>query len=138
MSAMSTRGELKFMTNVKNINDEMFIEFLKRLIAKAERPIFLILEYNSVHRSVEMLKFVESTKGKLRLFFLPPYSPELNPDKQAWNYLKNHKIGRQIPSGTWDLYIRVTKVMRSPRKSTEKIQTFFRHRWTMYTLMSAN
>ncbi|WP_407919113.1 transposase [Desulforhopalus singaporensis] len=31
----------------------------------------------------------------MRIFFLPPYAPELNPDEHVWNYLKNHNIGRQ-------------------------------------------
>jgi transposase len=46
--------------------------------------------------------FVESTGGRLRLFFLPPYSPELNPDERVWNDLKNNVVGRQSLSRTWD------------------------------------
>ena len=41
-----------------------------------------------------MRDFVASQKGRLRLFFLPPYSPELNPDEQVWNYVKHHGIGK--------------------------------------------
>jgi transposase len=137
ISAISPRGEMKFMATEKNINAETFIEFLKRLITRAEKPIFLILDNSSVHHSAEVRQFVESTEGKLRLFFLPPYSPELNPDEHVWNYLKNHKIGRQVTTGSWDLYTRVMKVMRSLQRVTDKIQSFFHHRMTKYIVMSA-
>jgi hypothetical protein len=43
---------------------------------------------------------VESTKGKLRLFHLPPYSPDLNPGELVWNHLKNHKLGREVIKGS--------------------------------------
>jgi transposase len=39
-------------------------------------------------------KFVQATKGKLRLFSLPPYSPELNPDELVWTNVKG-KIGQK-------------------------------------------
>jgi len=138
ISAISTRGAMKFMATEESVNSGVFIGFLKRLIANTEKPVFLILDNCSVHRSKEVREYEESTKGKLRIFFLPPYAPELNPDEHVWNYLKNHKIGRQTTTGSWDLYKRVTKVMRSLQRCPEKIQSFFRHPWTRYTLVSAN
>jgi transposase len=138
ISAISPRGEMRFMATEGNVNAEVFIEFLKRLIANAEDPIFLVLDNSSVHRSKEVRNYVVSTNGRLRLFFLPPYSPELNPDEHFWNYLKNHNIGRQVTTNGWDLYTRVTKVMRSLQKYPEKIRSFFQHQWTKYILVSAN
>jgi transposase len=138
ISAINPRGEMRFMATEGNVNAEVFIEFLKRLITKAEKPVFIILDNSSVHRSTEVRNYVESTNGRLRIFFLPPYSPELNPDEHVWNYLKNHKIGRQVTTSGWDLYSRVTKVMRSLQKYPEKIKSFFKHQWTKYTLVSAN
>jgi transposase len=130
ISAISPRGAMKFMATEKSVNSPVFIEFLKRLIANASRPVFLILDNSSVHRSSEVRQYVESTNGKLRIFFLPPYAPELNPDEHVWNYLKNHKIGRQTNTGEWDLYKRVTKVLHSLQRCPEKIKSFFRHPWT--------
>lgn len=48
-------------------------------------------------RAPKVFEFVRSTKGKLRLFFLPPYSPELNPDELVWNHLKNQGVGKRTP-----------------------------------------
>ena len=138
ISAITPRGAMKFMATEKSVNSTVFVEFLKRLLVGAQRPIFLVLDNSSVHRSNEVRQYVESTNGKLRIFFLPPYAPELNPDEHVWNYLKNHKIGRQSTANQWDLYKRVMKVMRSLQRRPEKIKSFFRHPWTKYTLMYAN
>jgi len=138
ISAISPRGEMRFMATEENVTAAVFIEFLKRLIHKADRPVFLIVDNHAVHRSREVREFVASTDGKLRLFYLPPYSPELNPDEHVWNYLKNHKIGRQSTSNGTELSRRVTTVMRSLQKLPEKIRSFFMHPWTKYVLMSGN
>lgn len=138
ISAISPRGALRFMATEDNVNSEVFITFLKRLIAGASNPIFLIVDNHAVHRSSEVRNFVKSTKGKLRLFYLPPYSPELNPDEHVWNYLKNHNIGRQSTKNGWELYKRIESVMRSLQKLPSTVQSFFMHPLTKYTLMFGN
>lgn len=138
ISAISPKGAMRFMATEGSVTAPVFIQFLKRLICKAPRPVFLILDNHSVHRSSEVREFVKSTNGKLRLFFLPPYSPELNPDEHVWNYLKNHKIGRQGTKGGFDLYKRVESIMKSLQRLPEKIKSFFKHPWTKYVLMSGN
>lgn len=138
ISAISQRGAMRFMATEDRVNSAVFIEFLKRLLTNATRPIFLIVDNHSVHRSSEVREFVKSTNGRLRLFYLPPYAPELNPDEHVWNYLKNHKIGRQSTKNGWELYKRVDSVMRSLQKFPEKIKSFFRHPMTKYTLMFGN
>lgn len=138
ISAITPRGEMKFMITEDSVNSLVFIEFLKKLLVGTKRPVFLILDNSSVHRSTEVKEFVKSTNGKLRLFFLPPYSPELNPDEHVWNYLKHHKIGRQKTKNNWDLYKRVEKVMYSLKRLPQKIKGFFWHPMTRYVWMSGN
>ncbi|WP_420811262.1 transposase [Desulfosediminicola flagellatus] len=62
------------MTTDGNVTATVFIEFLKRLLYKANQPVSLILDNHSVRRSTEVREFVKSTGGRLLLFFLPPYS----------------------------------------------------------------
>lgn len=138
ISAISSRGEMQFMATESNVTAKVFIEFLERLLHKAKQPIFLVVDNHSVHRSEEVSKFVESTKGRLVLFFLPPYSPELNPDELVWNYLKNHNIGRQTTKSETEMKRRVTHILRSLQKLPEKVKSFFMHPWTKYILMSGN
>jgi hypothetical protein len=79
----------------------------------------LILDGYPVHRSTRVRSFVESIEGKLKLFYLPPYSPELNPDEQVWNQLKNHSIGRMILKSMEDTTEKVHSSMRSIQRSPE-------------------
>lgn len=88
ISAITSKGMMRFMTYAGKMKASVFCQFLKRLIHNASAKIFLILDGHPVHRSLRVKKFVQATKGKLRLFYLPPYSPELNPDELVWNNVK--------------------------------------------------
>jgi transposase len=93
-SAVNTRGKLHFSFFEGNLNSAVFIECLKKLLADIEGKIFLIIDGASAHRSAETREFVKSTKGRLRIFFLPPYSPELNPDEWVWKNIKHDHVGK--------------------------------------------
>ena len=84
------------MLTEERVNAGVFIVFLKRLIHGAEQPIFLVLDGHPVHRSKAVRSFVESTDGKLKIFLLPGYSPELNPDELVWHYLKRHRLAKAM------------------------------------------
>ncbi|MCQ4319232.1 transposase [Stutzerimonas stutzeri] len=79
------------------MNTDAFIGFLKALMKDAETPVFLILDNHPVHHARRVREYVESLSGRLKLFFLPPYSPELNPDEPAgWGYIKYHHVYRTL------------------------------------------
>ncbi len=79
--AMSSKGQIRFMTIEKKMNAEKFIEFLERLFYSADTPIFLILDGYTVHKSRLVNEFSQETRGLLRFFILPPHSPNLNSDE---------------------------------------------------------
>jgi transposase len=124
ISAITSKGKMKFMTYSGKMKAAVFCEFLKRLIHNAPTKIFLILDGHPVHRSSQVKKFVQSTKEKLRLFYLPPYSPELNPDELVWNNVKS-KIGRSTIKGPDDFQEKVRYYLRSLQCNPEKICGFF-------------
>ena len=103
ISAITSRGHMRFMIKEKGgVNAHVFIEFLKRLIAGAERTIFLIVDRGPAHRAKKTKAFVETLGGRLRLFFLPPYSPDRNPDELVWKHLKADTVGRMAVTGKTD------------------------------------
>ena len=73
-----------------------------------------------------MTRFVESTEGRLRLFFLPGYSPELNPDEFVWKYVKHQKVGRLTVTDKADLAAKVMRCLRSLLKLPALVRSFFR------------
>lgn len=132
ISAVSAQGEFRFMTVPGRVNSGVFITFLKRLVHGAERPVYLIVDSHSAHRSKAVETFVQSLKGRLRLFYLPPYSPELNPDEAAWNDLKNNGLGRQSIAGADDLKAKTISFLAFLAKSPERVRGYFNTATTMY------
>ena len=125
ISAVSARGKMRFMIKQGGVNSKVFIGFLKRLLVGARKPIFLILDRGSAHISKMTKAFVETLKGRLRIFHLPPYSPHLNPDELVWNHLKNHTVGRMAMVDKQGFKRSVLGSMRSLQKNPAKVASFF-------------
>lgn len=124
LSAVSAKGGMRFMTHKGKVNSAVFCDFLNRLMHNAKNKIFLILDGHPVHKSLKVKKFIESTGGRLRIHYLPSYSPELNPDEQVWNNVKG-KIGRSTIKGPDDLDKKVRGHLISLQRNPEKIRMFF-------------
>ena len=126
ISAISSRGHMRFMIKEKGgVNATLFIEFLKRLIVGAKHEIFLIVDRGPAHIAKKTRTFVESLKGKLRLFYLPPYSPDRNPDELVWKHLKADTVGRMVVIGRDDFKRKVRSSMRQLQNDPEKIISFY-------------
>ena len=134
ISAISPRGDFRFMTVEGRMNAEKFLEFLKRLLHNAPRPVLLVVDRHPSHRAKKVLAFVRSTEGRLRLFFLPPYAPDLNPDEHVWNHLKNHGVGKQAIWSRDQFRKVVLGHMRSLQRLPDLIRSFFRDPRLRYIL----
>jgi len=126
ISAITSKGHMRFMIKEKGgVNSAVFIEFLKRLLVGAKRTIFLILDRGPAHRSKKTKAFIDTLGGKLKVFYLPPYSPDRNPDELVWKHLKADTVGRMVTTGKADFKSKVVSSMRSLQKNPEKIRAFF-------------
>lgn len=135
ISAITAKGTLRFMATEERLTADVFCEFLRRLIANEIWPVYLIVDQHPVHRSRKVKEFVQSTNGRLKLFYLPPYSPELNPDELVWNYVEKHHIGRRTIGDKKEFKCVVKSVLHSLQRMSEKIRGFFRHPIIRYTEM---
>jgi transposase len=138
ISAVNAMGTLRFMITEENLNSDVFIEFLKGLLHDESRPVFLIVDQHRAHRSQKVQDFVASTKGRLRIFYLPPYAPELNPDELVWNHVKRHGIGRMTIKGLAEMKDMVIARLRLLQQTPELIRGFFQHPILKCYLMFAN
>jgi transposase len=132
ISAISPVGNMRFMVTKGRVGAKVFIEFLKRLIYNSDRMIFLIVDGHPAHRAKIVGKYLDSVKDRLRLFFLPSYSPELNPDEWVWNHLKNHGIGRKVVESKSQLKKEVLSHMRRIQRAAALIRSFFYADTTRY------
>lgn len=126
ISAISRRGERRFLGVSGRVNADVFIQFLERLLPNMSRPVYRIVDGRPTPQSGQGKRFLESVSEKLYLFFLPHYSPELNPDELVWNQLKNHGIGHKIISGPDPMKREALGHMHFLQKSPAWLKSFFR------------
>ena len=132
ISAISAQGQLRFMLTKGRVTAAVFMEFLKRLLINASAPIFVIVDGHPTHRAKSVARFVAAQAGKLALYFLPPYSPELNPDELVWNDLKSHGTGRKLITSLTQLRQMVVSHMRQLQKLPALVCSFFHAPTTRY------
>ena len=118
ISAITSRGHMRFM-----IKEEGGVN--AALVAGAKRAIFLIVDRGPAHRAKKTAAFVDTLGGKLRLFFLPPYSPDRNPDELVWKHLKADTVGRMAVTGKDDFERKVRSSMRQLQNDPPKIRSFY-------------
>lgn len=98
ISAVSPRGDFRFMMHEGSVTAGVFKTFLQRLMVGATKPVFVIVDGHPIHKSKLVKDYVVSLEGKLKLFYLPPYSPQLNPDEQVWAHVKREVSKRFVQS----------------------------------------
>lgn len=109
--------------NVKTDDFEVFVE---RLLRRIRRPITLVLDRYSVHRSAMRRLLVRYPK-RLRVEWLPAYAPELNPDEQVWNRAKYTDLANFIPDDVEHLGHALADSLRQTRSQQNLLRSFFKH-----------
>ena len=127
ISAISNQGHVKFMFSDESIDADKLIEFMERLIKDADRKIYLILDNLKAHHSKKTTAWVEAHADKIRLFHLPPYSPEYNPDEYLNHDLKE-SIGTKPQVKVKDeLQDLANGFMNGLSDDPEHVQSYFDH-----------
>jgi transposase len=125
ISAVTAKGLLRFSTYTGSLTGARFIEFCRKLIADTDGPVYLVVDGHPTHRSKAVKEFVASTDGQLRLFVLPAYSPQLNPDEWVWKNVKHDRVGRTSATGPDDFKAKVISALRRLQKMPHIIRAFF-------------
>jgi transposase len=131
-SAVNKKGKMRFMIESKRLNARVFCRFLHRLMIGSRRKVFLIIDGHPMHKSGIVKRKVESYEGQLRLFLLPPYSPELNPDEGVWRVVKSGHLGRAGFISFNEMKSRTVGALRSLAKNPSKIRSLFQTETTSY------
>ena len=116
----------------------VFIAFLEKALEGRERPLIVITDNASYHTSKEVKAFLETHRKQIRLFFLPPHSPELNPDEQVWNEIKNGHLEKEPIKNRADFRARVYSALEKLKEFKERIKSFFRLPDTQYANLEQN
>ena len=127
ISSITNQGKVRFMIYKNTMNAKTFIKFLKRLIKDATQKIFLILDNLRVHHAHVVKDWLENHKDEIELFFLPSYSPELNPDEYLNCDLKAG-VHSGVPARTKDqLKNKAISHLRMLQKKSKRVKKYFKH-----------
>jgi transposase len=125
ISTVTNLGTLRFMIYEGALNVLIFLSFLRRLVKDAGRKVFLIVDNLPVHRAKAVAAWLEANKEQIEVFYLPPYSPDHNPDEFMHNDLKQGLAKRRNPKDRAGLKAGLLSHMRSLQKRPAKVRTFF-------------
>ena len=125
ISAVSNRGRLAFMVFRHGFNAGTFLRFLRRLLRLATRRVFLIVDGHPAHRAKRVTTWVAAHADRLRLFFLPGYSPELNPDEYLNHDVKANAVGRQRAHDVDELVTNVRNYLRVTQRRPTCVRRYF-------------
>jgi transposase len=127
ISTVTNQGKVRFMVYKDKMNSQTLIKFMERLIRDSDKKVFLIMDNLKVHHSYMVKGWLEEHVKQIEVFFLPSYSPELNPDE----YLNcDLKVGVHsgVPARTKDqLKDKAISHLRKLQKMPARVAKYFRH-----------
>jgi transposase len=135
ISAITNRGRLAFMIFRQRFTTPVFLNFLSRLLRltrKSRRKIFIIADGHPVHKSRAVCRWLAQHAEQIRIFSLPSYSPELNPDELLNQDVKTNALGRVRPANVHEMMSNVRSYLRITQARPRLVQNYFRERHVQY------
>lgn len=100
----------------------------------ADRKVFLILDNLRVHHGKNVKQWLERNKEKIEIFYLPSYSPELNPDEYLNGNLKNKVHSEEPVRSQEDLEKKTRLFMRTLVRQPAQVRSYFKHPRVAYAV----
>ncbi len=132
VSAISADGRMIFNIFKGKMNAQRFCEFLSKLSKDVGRKIIVVCDNASYHTADYTQEFV-AENDNIEMKYLPPYSPELNPDEQVWNHLKQRLAKIMIPNKK-TMQQKIQNIMQSIQKKMGMFQSYFKLDDTRYII----
>lgn len=125
MSALSPRGSLVWRLYDKRITSVEVIEFLGQILNHhPRRHIVVVMDQARPHTSKKTKAYIDSQR-RLHVFYLPPYSPDWNPDEKIWNHLKNHELKAHRAKNKKELQDLTKRKLGSMSKDRDLLQGLY-------------
>ena len=125
ISTITNRGKLCFKLFTQRFDSASVLDFLRRLIRHSSHKVFLIVDGHPVHRSRTVHQWLEKHQDRIRMFFLPAYSPQLNPNQLLNHDVKVNAVGRQRAKNKTEMIENLRSYLRSTQRQPEIVQRFF-------------
>lgn len=132
IATVTNQGKTRWMIIDEAFDAEKLIEFLGALVKDAGRKVFLILDNLRVHHSKLVKAWVAQRQEQIELFYLPSYSPQLNPEERLNADLKQ-EMGKRVPVRTKaKLREAANDHMAMLEQNPERVMRYFQDRHVRY------
>jgi transposase len=132
ISSLTNRGVLRFKVFEERFTAEVFIDFLQKPVRSRGGKVYLIVDRHPVHVSEAVALWAEKHQDRIRLIYLPAYSPELNPGEYLNQDVKANAVGRQRAKTKGQLMRNLRSYLRSTQKCPDVVRRFFHARPVHY------
>lgn len=132
ISAVTNQGKVRFRIFEGGMNADVLIDFMMRLVRDAKRKVYLILDNLRVHHAKPIKEWLEQHKKMIQVFYLPAYSPELNPDEYLNCDLKAGVHSGQPARNKAQLKAKASKHMRMLQRKPARVRKYFQHEKIRY------
>ena len=132
ITAFSNTGQVRFMNYTGSLTAAVFLEFLALLISGAEQKIILIADRLQAHKTPAVLAWVAAHRAQIEVYFLPSYSPEMNPVEYMNNDLKGTVNRAGLPDDQATLRSRVVEFMTKLARLPKHVASYFQHPEVQY------
>jgi transposase len=127
ISAITNQGKVRFMVYKGAMHADLFIKFMKRLVKDAGRKVFLVVDNLKTHHCTVVKEWMDEHTDEIAVFYLPSYSPELNPDEYLNCDMKTSVHSGLPARNEKELKRRVVSHMRKLQKLPGRIRKYFKH-----------
>jgi transposase len=132
ISTVTNKGVLAFMVFTGRFTARVFLRFLRRLLRHRPVKLFVIADSHPVHKAARVKQWLQAHHDRIQLHFLPPYSPDLNPDELLNHDVKSNAVGRRRPETQADLMKNVRGYLRSTQRRPDIVQAYFQQEDVAY------
>jgi transposase len=134
ISSITNKGKLRFMLYEKKFTSGVFIKFLNRLIKRSKKKIFLILDNYRVHKSKAVKDWLLENKSNIKIFFLPKYSPNLNPAEYLNCDFKNGVLQKPTARNKLGLKTAAHRQLTIIQRQPYRVKSYFRNKNISYAM----
>lgn len=106
------------------IRSAELISFVHHLLGHSSGRVILFGDGLNTHRSKKTRAALRGHRERLRVYRLPAYAPELNPDEGVWGWRKGYALAGQCPPDLERLEHSIRLAHRRLRRRSQVIRSF--------------
>lgn len=133
ISAVTASGAFWCQIYTERLNAQRFVQFLRQFLHGRSNQVYLVVDGHPAHKANVVKSLIKEMKGKLGLYFLPPYAPDLNPDEFVWAHMKTNGLSKKPLRKNESLKERVAGDLAVIKGNRQLVRSFFGAKSVAYT-----